>query len=62
MLGQRPLAAALLCAAVSGLSFAADASKLDKAKLEQFIRYTEGYTAIVKIDIGDPEPSPIRRL
>jgi protein-disulfide isomerase len=31
--------------------------KLDKARLEAFIRYTEGYTPIVKIAVDDPTPS-----
>ncbi|MBV9936929.1 MAG: DsbA family protein [Acidobacteriaceae bacterium] len=32
--------------------------KIDKAKLEAFIRYTEGYTPLVKIVIDDPTVSP----
>jgi protein-disulfide isomerase len=31
--------------------------QVDKAKLEAFIRYTEGYTSLVKIVIDDPTPS-----
>ncbi len=34
--------------------------KVDKVALEQFIRYTEGYTPIVKITIDDPVPSPFK--
>lgn len=34
--------------------------KIDKVALEQFIRYTEGYTSIVKIAIDDPVPCPFK--
>jgi predicted DsbA family dithiol-disulfide isomerase len=53
----------LLWASASG-SFAQStgAARVDKAKLEQFIRYTEGYTAMVKVTVGDPEPSPFKGL
>lgn len=59
MQGKRIAAAAILGLSASLISMAAEASvpKLDKARLEQFIRYTEGYTAMVKIEIGEPEPS-----
>ena len=49
------LAAVMICC----LSGAADGPqpKIDKARLEAFIRYTEGYTSIVKIAVDDPVPS-----
>lgn len=64
MLLHRIVTAVCFCAAGGLLSSAADApsAKLDKAKLEQFIRYTEGYTAMVKINIGEPGPSPFKGL
>jgi protein-disulfide isomerase len=39
--------------------FAAEATapKLDKPKLETYLRYAEAYTANVKFDIDDPKPS-----
>ena len=62
MLWNRITTVACLLATVHLLGFAADvaAAKLDKSKLEQFIRYTEGYTSIVKIDIGNAEASPFK--
>lgn len=56
-------AVCLLWAAVSCVSAQnAAAGKVDKSKLEQFIRYTEGYTALVKMTISDPEPSAFKNL
>lgn len=40
-----------------GLLSGADAPKLDKARVEAYLRYAEGYTAAAKITIGDPSPS-----
>jgi protein-disulfide isomerase len=34
------------------------APKLDKPRLETYLRYAEGYSAGVKFDIEDPKPSP----
>lgn len=64
MLGKLTATAVWVLAAVHALSLAAEkpASKVDKARLEQFIRYTEGYTPVVKIDIGDPEPSSFKGM
>lgn len=52
-------AATLALAASNLLLAAADAPpvKIDKAKLEAFVRYTEGYTPAVKLVIDDPTPS-----
>ena len=33
---------------------------LDKTAIEQFIRYTEGYTSMVRIVVDDPAPSPFK--
>ena len=40
--------------------FAAETAtpKLDKPKLETYLRYAEGFTSNVKLDIEDPTPSP----
>ena len=45
-----------LCAAAIWAADSA-APKLDKPKLESYLRYIEGYTAAVKIVIDDPTPS-----
>ncbi len=34
--------------------------KIDKPKLETYLRYAEGFTAQVKISIDDPTPSPFK--
>jgi protein-disulfide isomerase len=49
------LAAAMTCHSSEGASPAQP--KIDKAKLEAFIRYTEGYTPLVQIAVDDPTPS-----
>jgi protein-disulfide isomerase len=52
--------AAVFAAALTGhLSEGADPAqpKIDKAKLEAFIRYTEGYTPAVNITVDDPTSS-----
>ena len=48
-------AAALTCCLTRGADPAQP--KIDKAKVEAFIRYTEGYTPLVKIAVDDPTPS-----
>lgn len=40
-----------------GLLCGANAPKLDKARVEAYLRYAEGYMAAVKITIDDPAPS-----
>lgn len=59
-LRNRMLAAAFAAALTCRLSSGADLAqpKIDKTKLEAFIRYTEGYTPAVKIVVDDPTPSP----
>lgn len=59
MLRNHVLAAVLAALSICLASKAADPvpPKIDKAKLEAFIRYTEGYTPLVKITIDDPAPS-----
>ncbi len=53
------MTAVLTAAMVCRLSGGSDGSqpKIDKTKLEAFIRYTEGYTTLVKIAVDDPVPS-----
>ncbi len=48
-------AAAMTCRFSEGAGTAQP--KIDKTKLEAFIRYTEGYTPLVKIAVDDPTPS-----
>ena len=59
MLRNCMLAAVLAAAITCRLSEGADGSqpKIDKTKLEAFIRYTEGYTPLVKIVVDDPTSS-----
>jgi protein-disulfide isomerase len=38
----------------------AAAPKIDKQKVETYVRYAEGFTAEVKISIDDPAPSPFK--
>lgn len=54
------LAAVFAAVLTCRLSEGADPAqpKIDKAKLEAFIRYTEGYTPLVKIAVDDPTPGP----
>lgn len=52
-------------AVILGVSLlAADPStaSIDKTKLESFIRYTEGFTPVVKMTIDDPTPSAFKGL
>ena len=49
------LAAAITCRLSEGADPAQP--KIDKTKLEAFIRYTEGYTSLVKIAVDDPTSS-----
>ena len=59
-LRNRMLAAVFAAALTCPLSEGADSAppKIDKTKLEAFIRYTEGYTPMVKIIVDDAAPSP----
>jgi protein-disulfide isomerase len=60
----------ILIAAILGFSSFARAAgtaepetaTLDKTRLESFIRYTEGYTPVVKMTIDDPTPSAFKGL
>lgn len=56
------LAALLVTITSSRVLTAADNTsvKIDKTKLEAFVRYTEGYTPQVKLVIEDPEPSSFK--
>jgi protein-disulfide isomerase len=64
MLRPAKLAAILGIALIGGSAIAADPSpvSIDKTRLESFIRYTEGYTAVVKMTIEDPTPSAFKNL
>ncbi len=42
------------------ISAKSSGAKVDKVALEQFIRYTEGYTPMVKITIDDPVSTPFK--
>jgi len=59
MLRNRMLAAALAAVITCYPCRGADPAlpKIDKTKLEAFIRYTEGYTPLVKIAVDDPTSS-----
>src|SRR3954452_2353560 len=59
------ISAALLVIALAIPTLAgADPSpvSIDKTRLESFIRYTEGYTPVVKMTIEDPTPSAFKSL
>jgi protein-disulfide isomerase len=64
MLRQSMLAAILGVASLAPSAIAADpaAVSIDKTRLEAFVRYTEGYTPIVKMVIDDPTPSEFKGL
>lgn len=54
--------AALAALGVFSVVFVAEAAppKIDKPKLEAYVRYAEGFPADVKISIDDPVPSPFK--
>ncbi len=54
------LASILATISIAGLLMASEppAPKLDKTKLETYLRYAEGFTSGVKLTIDDPSPSP----
>ncbi len=57
---MRLLWAGALLLAISLTSIAAPPSPtVDKAKLENYIRYAEGFVPSVKMQIGDPQPTPL---
>jgi protein-disulfide isomerase len=62
MLRQTLVAAVLGIASLAHATEAADTAtaSIDKNRLESFIRYTEGYTAVVKMTIDDPTPSAFK--
>jgi protein-disulfide isomerase len=59
-LGQRILGLAMAALSVPNLFCAPDTvtPKIDKQKLEAYVRYAEGFSPEVKISIDDPAPSP----
>lgn len=60
MLEIRMVGISLLSLAAMGLAVAQDKPpvKFDKARFEGYVRYAELFTAGVKIEVGDPVPSP----
>src|SRR3954452_11753120 len=64
MLSQSMLAAMLGLASVAQTVIAADPAtvSIDKTRLESFVRYTEGYTPVVKMTIDDPNSSVFKGL
>jgi protein-disulfide isomerase len=64
MLRLSTLAAILGLTSIGGSAIGADPSpvSIDKTRLESFIRYTEGYTPVVKMTIEDPTPSAFKSL
>ncbi|MGA8028162.1 MAG: thioredoxin domain-containing protein [Bryobacteraceae bacterium] len=57
------IAAAVMAIVAASSTFAApgdSAPKIDKQKLENYLRYAEAYSAKVKFVIDDPAPSPFR--
>jgi protein-disulfide isomerase len=60
MLRTRILGIAWLALAAAGIAGAEDHAplKFDKTRFEGYVRYAELYTAAVKIEVGDPVPSP----
>ncbi|MBV9612401.1 MAG: thioredoxin domain-containing protein [Acidobacteriaceae bacterium] len=55
LLGLAGIAA--LVALTQRVALGAGTPNLDKAKLEAYVRYIEGYTSAVKLSFDDPEPS-----
>ena len=53
-------ALALACVTAAAADLNGVAPKIDRQKLESYVRYTEGYTPQVKFDIGDPTASVYR--
>lgn len=60
MLGIRTLGVALLALAVAGAVSGEEQAprKFDKTRFEGYVRYAELFTDAVKIEVGDPTPSP----